>query len=246
MGELRALASLPRRTWLVPLSIVAALLLGFLAATLGLWQNDPSGIVQSPFTTPLSEQWDSYDVIIIFGAPFAALVAAAVSYFGLPRRRPWIYAMCGSGAGVGVMFLSGLRAVSIGTWWLGYAPRSPILAGVLLSLVVVPPTVVALLLGSTASRTPAEAGRAGPLLRLLFWGMLLGVFVGGFAAVQGASVAWATAGPGSWYAEHYSLTNELFGATLLGGVEGMILGALCGFVAWLVRFREPLTQPPPG
>ena len=237
------LADLPRRSWLVPLSVVAALLLGFLAATLGVWQSDPSGVVQSTRTTPLSEQWDSYDVVLLFGAPFAALVAAAVPYFGLPRRRPWIYAIAGTGLAVGVMFLTGREAVRIGTWWLGYAPRGPVLAGGLLSLFVVPPTVMALLLASAASRVASEGGRAGPLLRFLFWGALLGIFVGGFATAQGASVAWATAGPGSWYAQHYALTSELFVATLLGAVEGLLLGCLCGFVAWLVRFREPSAPP---
>lgn len=240
------MASVRQRAWLVPFSVVVALVVGFLAATLGVWQNDPSGVVQSVFTTPLSEQWDSYDVVLLFGAPFAALAAAALTYVGLPRRRPWLYALGGAGAGVAVMFSAGVNAVRIGGWWLGHAPRSPIMAGGLLSLLVVPPTVVALVLASTSALMPRDGGRAGPLLRFVLWGALLGLFVGAFATVQGASVAWAVAGPTSWYAQHGSLTNELFSATLLGAVEGMLLGSICGFVGWLVRFRDPATRPMPA
>lgn len=232
------------RTWLVPLSIVVALLLGFLASTLAIGQTDASGIVQSPFTTPLSQQLDSYDVVVTFGAPYAALAAAMISYAGLSRRLPWIYAAIGSGAGLGTMFLVGWEAVPIGNWWLDHTPSDPTAAAVFLGPYLVPPGVIALLLGSTSARLPADGRRAGPLLRFLWLGVAFGLIMGALVAGEAASVAWGTAPSGSFYVTHYSLTGEMFGAALVGAGEGAALGAVCGFVTWLVRFRGPPSGPP--
>lgn len=228
-----------QRAWLVPISIVVAIGLGFLASTLALEQPDTSGIVQSPFTTPLAEQLDSYEVIVTFGPPYAALIAAAISYAGLPRQRPWIYAAIGSGAGWGTMFLVGWEAVPIGNWWLDRAPPDPVAAAAFLVPYLVPPGAIALLLGSTSARLPAEGRRAGPLLRFLWLGIAFGTILGALVAGEAASVAWGTASPGSFYVTHYSLTGEMLGAAILGAAEGAALGSICGFVTWLVRFREP-------
>ena len=226
------------RAWLVPLSIGAALTLGFLGATLTLGANDPSGIVQGPFTTPLAQQWDSYDVVLVFGAPWAALVAAVASYAGLTWRRAWVGPVLGAAVGVATMAFVGWQVVPIGRWWLAAAPRDPVLAGVFLALYVTPPTTFALLLGTVPGRTPSAGRRSAPLLRLIWSGVLLGLFVGAFAASQGAAIAWGTAPADSWYLQHESLTGELLGAMLLGAFEGLVIGAVCGIVAWGIRYRE--------
>ena len=238
-------AGIGQRAWLVPLSIALSLGLGLLASTLAVWHTDPSGIVQSPFTTPLEQQLDSYEVVVTFGTPYAALIAAVASYVGLPRHRPWIYAAVGTAAGTGTMFLTGWEAIPIGNWWLDRVPSDPTTAAVYLGTFLVPPGVIAILLASTSARVPDVRARAGPLVRLLWLGVVVGMPLGALVGGEAASVAWGTAGPDSFLVTHNSLTNEMFGATLLAATEGAALGSVCGFVVWLIRLREPPDASPP-
>lgn len=223
--------------WLVPLSVLLALLLGAaIAGEIRLTIN-PSGTVQNPSTTPTGEQLDTLNVALLWGAPYAALAAALVSHLGLRRPHPGMHALAGVCAGVLVFALFGFDAVPLGQWWVASAPADTNRATALFTFLLVPPGALATQLAAFSDPIP-PAGWARPsAVRFLLVGVVFGLILGSLLGSLTATLTWAVNCPQTGYVNCFPVSSVVSSALLIGGLAGMAIGAVTGSVAWLLRWR---------
>jgi hypothetical protein len=236
-----------RRSWLVPTAVAVVLLLGpffawFLVESFGI---DPSGIVQ-PVGSPLPEQLESFDVLLLFGAPWAAVATAAIAFFGLRRRRAWPYAIVGVAAGLAVWGVVAVRMVGIGRWWVYHLPSDTNRTAALLGVLLIPPSVLSVLLAAESAPVPRDPRWGSTLGRFVTLGIVVGLGAGAFLGGSVAVLTWSVHCPETIYVNCFSASGVLSGGQALGALEGALIGAGAGFVAWLVRLRGPADRAVPS
>jgi hypothetical protein len=228
--------SLERRAWLVPFAICLSVIFGaLLSATIDVIVPT-SGIVQSTLSTPIPNQLSTGVVLWLFGTPFAVLAAAVISYAGLFRPRAWLYTVVGVAIGATVFAGISVNAVGIGDWWIAQVPTDTNRAAALLTAILAPPGILALLLGSTSARVGRSPQWGGPLMRFLWAGVELGIVLGALIGGCSAVITWSLTCPQNG-SGCFTVSGVLSSGLFVGGVEGAALGAVCGYIAWTVRPR---------
>lgn len=231
--------------WSVPLAVTVAVVVGAaVALTIRTYVN-PSGVVQNTFGTPLGEQLNTQIVAVLFGAPYAALAAALVSYVGVRRARPVVYAAVGVIAGVLVFAVFGFEAVSIGQWWVSSVPADTNEAAAMFTFLLVPPGALATQLAAYPVPIHPSMRRAGVAARSVLVGVMLGLVLGSLLASLTAGVTWAINCPQNGYTNCFTLSSVLDSALLIGTLAGMAIGAVTGTIAWLLRIRPTSSEGSP-
>lgn len=221
-------------SWIVPAAVLIAVILGAALGQSLAYSNNPSGVIQPVAVTPPPQQISTGSVVLVFGAPFAALAAAVVATAGVGRRRGWALAIAGVASGTAVFGVVGASAVSIGTWWLTSLGADTNRVAAIVSLLLAAPGTLALLLAARATPLvglPGPRSHLGPLAVL---GALVGLVLGGLIGIVGATVTWAATCPQTGYTNCFTLTNVESSAALVGGVAGLAVGSIGGVVGWIL------------
>jgi hypothetical protein len=227
--------------WQVPLAVLLAVLIGALVAGGLRFSINPSGVVQNPLTTPLGEQLSTQAVMFLFGAPYAALTAALVSYAGLRRPYPLAYAAVGVLAGVVVFAIVGVSSLAIGQWWVSSVSPDTNRAAAVFTFLLVPPAALSAQLAVTSVPMTSAVPQRGAAARSVFVGILLGLILGSLLGSITAGLTWAINCPQTGYPSCFTLSSVVDSALLIGSIAGMAIGAVTGTISWLVRLR-----PTPG
>jgi hypothetical protein len=230
----------PARAWLVPLAVVFAILAGSAAALSIVHSVDPSGEVQDTLTTPVAEQLDSGNVAVLFGAPYAALAAALVAYFGLRTRRPGVFAIAAGVAGVAVFAVVGAEAVAIGQWWIADVPSDTNQAAALFTILLTPPGALALQLAASPVPLLSNVRRGAMVARHLLVGAMMGLVLGSFLGSETAALTWAIHCPQTGAVNCFPVSSVVSSALLLGAIGGLGVGMVTGLLAWSIRGKPEM------
>lgn len=223
---------------MVPLAIVLAEILGAAIAGEIRLSIDPSGTVQSATGTPIGEQLETFNVAILFGAPYAALAAAVFAYAGLRFPRPWVFSLGGVLAGVLVYVIVGFEAVAIGQWWVSSIPADTNRAAALFTLILAPPGALAAQFAVSAARVPSTLRPRTVAAGFVAVGAMFGLLLGSLLASITAALTWAINCPENGYTNCFSLSSVVSSALLIGSIAGVGCGVLTGTIAWLSRRRS--------
>lgn len=226
--------------------MVVAVALGLVAGHEIRLLVSPSGSIQPTLTTPVAQQLSTDFVIELFGVPYAALVAASLTYFALHRGRPWAYAVGGTVGGVLVYCAWASLSLKLGTWWVNDVSPDTNRAAVLFTLLVGTPGILAGVLATQAAAGAALRAGAGPLLRCIWIGTLLGLLGGALVGVETAVQTWAIHCPQNGLSNCASLSSVQSSGAFLGGLLGAALGAACGVIPYVFRSAVATTPPVSG
>ncbi len=236
--------SLDQRAWLVPTSLALSLLFGGLLSNPVRIIVDPSGVIPATLSYALPNQLSAETVVVLFGAPFAALGSSSIAYVGLSRGRAWPYAAIGVAAGVAIFCAIAAACVGIGNWWVDDVTTDTNRVAALFTSFLAPPGTLALILASTSVRVSPSSRSTGIILRFLWLGIAAGTLVGGLVGGASAALTWSVACPQNSFSNCFVLSYVLGDGLVLGGLEGAVIGAVCGYVGWAVRYREPAPRAP--
>jgi hypothetical protein len=226
-----------RGGWVVPAAAAVAAVTGsFLAISVSL-AISPSGQVGAVSNPP---GLDLRLVALLFAAPAAALVAAAVSYRACLAERPRLGAMLGVVAGILVGAGVGARSAAIGTWWLASLPSDSNQSAGFLTALLTLVIGFAVAFSVAAVSDEAIASQRGRLAALASIGALTGFFAGaGIGGITGALTFAVHACPPANYL--CSANQNPFSAMEAGALTGSWIGGGMGLVSglfvWPFRHR---------
>ncbi|MGC2290111.1 MAG: hypothetical protein WA688_09705 [Thermoplasmata archaeon] len=169
-------------------------------------------------------------------------MAARIAFIGVRLRRPVTFFILGGAAGIATFAAVGLDCITLGNWWLNNLPTDTNLTAGILSALLCPPAILALLLSVGGNLSGTSTSRRARALQYVGFGMVLGLFVGALYGGEAAAVTWAVS---CRPAENcFPLTTVIYSGETVGCVIGILVGLLTGFIAFLARIEDRSVMPP--
>ena len=223
------------RAWLIPMATGVAVGVGFLAAFYAQILLSPSGWI-GPLPGSTTQGIDPGLVTNFFGAPLAAAAAALIAYCGIRLHRPVALAIAGAAGGIATYVTVGVECVSLGNWWLYQLPTDTNLTAAMLTLLLCPPAILALLLSAGGALAPPTASRKARALQFVGLGAVAGLFLGAFYGGEAAAVTWAISCSPS--PNCFTLSTVINSGELVGSVIGLVAGLALGGIAYAIRLGD--------